>query len=644
MLVEGTLNPDNLSGTDSDDVIVGHEDNDTLFGLGGADIFNYYAGHSLSFGDYNGSVHVDDINEFNGDGDDVDDGGTGNDTFHVTADYLAYTPRAPFEFDGPMGYSLTAGSDGAALFTRYQAYTRFVGLGIEDGSYTSTVTLKSIENFSFVNTHDPAPAVPSNTVYTTDETVIVGDLSSTGMTGQLTFDLGSGNDTLYGDLFGDVTKNSIIAWGGSGNDNLNGGLGNDTLYGQEGADGLSGGGGTNTLVGGPGDDSYGSDNPADTLIEQPNEGYDTLATRANYAVLPANFEKLFFYGEGDFIGIANTTGSYIEGGRGSDYLIGRDGNDILYGMGGAANALQGGKGDDIYVIESKNDSPIEFVNEGHDTVLTTLTSYTLRANFEDLSYSGHSAFTGTGNDLANSIQGNDGDDHLIGLGGNDTLAGLSGKNVLEGGTGDDLYLVTSATDKVVELANAGHDTVQTTLSSFTLSANVEDLTIQNGGGSFTGNDLANVIKVLGAASTVYGGGGDDTLIGGAGNDSLVGGSGNDRLIGGLGGNELTGGTGADHFVFKTALDGSDLIHDFSRAEGDKIDVSQLLNSLGPIGADPFSNGVLTFQPIAAFGSTGVPATRVMLDIDGSAGPAAPTQLIVALGGTSVIDHNDFIIV
>jgi hypothetical protein len=33
----------------------------------------------------------------------------------------------------------------------------------------------------------------------------------------------------------------------------------------------------------------------------------------------------------------------------------------------------------------------------------------------------------------------------------------------------------------------------------------------------------------------------------------------------------------------------------------------------------------------------------MLDIDGSAGPAAPTQLIVALGGTSVIDHNDFII-
>jgi Ca2+-binding RTX toxin-like protein len=137
--------------------------------------------------------------------------------------------------------------------------------------------------------------------------------------------------------------------------------------------------------------------------------------------------------------------------------------------------------------------------------------------------------------------------------------------------------------------------------------------------------------------------GDDTLIGSTGNDVLSGGTGNDTLIGGLGGDELAGGSGADHFVFTTANDGADLIHDFSRAEGDKIDVSQLMSSLGAVGADPFGNGVLTFQPIAAFGSTGAPATRVLLDIDGSAGPASSTTLFIALGGTAVVDHNDFII-
>jgi Ca2+-binding RTX toxin-like protein len=622
MLVEGTDGPDNLNGTDSDDVIVGKKGDDTLFGFGGADVFTFHSGHLVS----------------DGDGTDIDDGGTGNDTFQVTADYLEFFHGLNSDTN-PVAYSLQAGSAGAAVFTLSQDTEIFTTEPPSSSTDRSTVTLKSIENFSFVGTHDPAPASGWPVYYTTADELTVGDLSSTGLTGQLTFDLGSGDDILDAH----AAKNVIVASGGTGDDHLTGGSGNDTLNGQDGADVLNGNGGTNTLVGGAGDDTYYSNNAADTLTEQPNEGYDTLVTTRTYVALGANFEKLQYTGTADFIGIASTTGSYVVGGPGADYLIGRDGNDMLYGMGGAANALQGGKGDDIYIIESSGDSPLEFANEGHDTVLTTLTNYTLRANFEDLRYSGHSAFTGTGNELDNSIQGNTGNDHLFGLAGNDTLAGGGGVNILEGGTGDDLYIVSNATDTIVELAGAGHDTEQTALNSLTLAANVEDLNIMNGGGTFNGNDLANVITVLGAASAINGGGGDDTLIGGVGNDRLVGGSGNDTLIGGRGGNELTGGIGADHFVFKTAQDGADLIHDFSRAEGDKIDVSQLLSSLGPIGADPFTNGVLTFQPIAAFGSGGVPATRVMLDIDGSAGPAAPTQLIVALGGTSVIDHNDFII-
>ena len=58
------------------------------------------------------------------------------------------------------------------------------------------------------------------------------------------------------------------------------------------------------------------------------------------------------------------------------------------------------------------DTLVEFANEGHDTVLTTLTHFTLLSNFEDLKYSGTADFTGTGNGGANLIQGGDGSDHL----------------------------------------------------------------------------------------------------------------------------------------------------------------------------------------------------------------------------------------
>ncbi|MCC6718144.1 MAG: hypothetical protein IT555_09675 [Acetobacteraceae bacterium] len=61
------------------------------------------------------------------------------------------------------------------------------------------------------------------------------------------------------------------------------------------------------------------------------------------------------------------------------------------------------------------------------------------------------------------------------------------------------------------------------------------------------------------------------LNGGAGSDILVGGAGNDVLIGGAGDDLMTSGGGADHFLFAQG-DGrqSDVIRDFSAAEGDRI--------------------------------------------------------------------------
>ena len=84
-------------------------------------------------------------------------------------------------------------------------------------------------------------------------------------------------------------------------------------------------------------------------------------------------------------------------------------------------------------------------------------------------------------------------------------------------------------------------------------------------------------SVLGEAGDdrLSGSGGNDTLLGGAGYDALMGGDGADRLAGGSEGDVLIGGAGADAFVFASVSDGNDRIQDFTRAQGDRIDLSAI---------------------------------------------------------------------
>jgi Ca2+-binding RTX toxin-like protein len=95
-------------------------------------------------------------------------------------------------------------------------------------------------------------------------------------------------------------------------------------------------------------------------------------------------------------------------------------------------------------------------------------------------------------------------------------------------------------------------------------------------------DVNNVVdKIVGtkASQTLKGAGGADEIDGGAGNDKLYGYAGKDKLIGGAGKDTLTGGTDADLFVFKNVSESKganvDTILDFSRAQRDKIDLSQI---------------------------------------------------------------------
>ena len=126
--------------------------------------------------------------------------------------------------------------------------------------------------------------------------------------------------------------------------------------------------------------------------------------------------------------------------------------------------------------------------------------------------------------------GGSGNDTLIGNDVANTLDGGAGADHLSGGLGDDTYVVDNVGDVVSESANAGIDTVQSSLA-FGLGANVENL-ILTGAAAVNGfgNSLDNVITGNDAVNWLYGYDGADTLDGGAGADKMFGGTGNDTYI------------------------------------------------------------------------------------------------------------------
>ena len=97
--------------------------------------------------------------------------------------------------------------------------------------------------------------------------------------------------------------------------------------------------------------------------------------------------------------------------------------------------------------------------------------------------------TGTGS--ADVLVGRPGSNAVSGGAGNDVLDGVSGVT-MAGGTGNDLYIVESATDIVTEGASAGTDTAVSYVS-YTLGANVENLVLRGTAVSGTGNALNNTI-------------------------------------------------------------------------------------------------------------------------------------------------------
>ena len=406
------------------------------------------------------------------------------------------------------------------------------------------------------------------------------------------------NWSLQLEVQGDAEYNS----GTSGRDELYGSIGEDILYGRGGDDLLVGNAGDDRLLGGLGNDSL----------------------------------------------LGGSDDDKLDGSAGNDYLDGGSGQDFM----------TGGPGHDTYVVDSLGDVALEVISGGaggKDLIMTSI-SLTAPDNIESLQAKGAESINLTGNDLDNILLGNAADNDISGGAGRDTLFGEEGDDdldggdgvdVMAGGLGDDTYYVSSRADRVVEQVGQGTDHVIAG-SSYTLSSNVENLTL-TGSGNFTagGNSLDNHLTGNSGNNLLAGGLGADTLEGGMGDDiyvlsdsmdtiidtggedtirsnlditlisdienaDLVGiadttvigngldnklfGNMADNILDGAGGVDiLTGGQGADTFVISNNGDGiaADTITDFNSGE------DLIVVDLASFGIDPEALGLLSSGLVSA---------------------------------------------
>ncbi|PPJ47872.1 hypothetical protein C0075_20375 [Rhizobium sp. KAs_5_22] len=309
---------------------------------------------------------------------------------------------------------------------------------------------------------------------------------------------------------GNTLANIIL--GNDGNNTLDGG--NDNVI-----DILVGGSGNDTyILGSHNDDVYESAANPDPFSTA-GGGIDTIVSTISRSLAAyAEVENLKLLGSGNI----NGTGNYL-----ANIITGTAGNNVLDGgvedspQGAKIDTLVGGAGNDTYVLGSGFDKVID--TAGIDTITSeisrNLASY---PTIENLTLLGQANLSGTGNALVNTITGNTGNNVLDG--GIDTVV-----DTLIGGAGNDIYILGSGVDKIVD--TSGSDTITSTISRSLVSyASIENLTLLGSANiNATGNALNNVLTGNSGMNTLNGGAGNDIYMLGSGADNVVDSAGTDMI-------------------------------------------------------------------------------------------------------------------
>lgn len=522
----------NGTGNALDNMLIGNAAANSLVGGGGVDVLDGGAGNDTLDG---------------GSGADMMTGGAGNDTYIVDnpGDAIAETStlateidtvRSSLSFDlSQAGHeqleNLTLTGSGNITGTGNAKANTIIG---NDGRNTLTggggadILQGGKENDQyFVN------LIKTGTLATLEDTVI--ENLNEGFDG-ITLMNAVALDTATTLTLGANIESLDAAFTGTTKLNLTGNALDNVLAGNSAANILNGLAGADNMFGYGGNDTYIVDNTGDQVTEfDAADGTDLV--EVNIATAGLTYTLTEFV---ENARLTNTLAFNLIGNALDNVLTGNAAANVLDG-GTGADTLVGGAGNDTYVVDNVGDVVTETstVATEIDTVRADI-DYTLGTNVENLTLV--NGTNGTGNSLANFIEGTGWANHLSGLGGADTLKGYegddwlqggegndildggTGADLMEGGTGNDSYIVDDAGDSVTETSALATE-IDTVFSSvdYTLGANVENLTLTAGVGNLAGagNALANVITGNATGNELEGGGGADTLIGGLGDDAYI---------------------------------------------------------------------------------------------------------------------------
>ncbi|HAV4464771.1 putative Ig domain-containing protein [Acinetobacter baumannii] len=528
---------DNISGGTGKNIIFGDSGNDNIYNYGEGSLFGGDGDDRLSGGDRS-----------------YLDGGNGYDIYNISEDSNVHGNYKITDADGLGLISLNSSvlwaylSNNSGSMSRTLLQANYdINSGIlnftKDGqNYFSIIGLYNKSDFEKIGNLDIY--IPGVRYYN----MITGEFSfETSATNTKLKDLINGTYTQYNytdsnDSISDLIHSSNIS-GYYNNHYIYAKDGNDTIEIMEVTSTVYGGNGNDSITlksgdayGGEGNDAiainngiaYG-ENGDDLIIIQAGDAYGgdgndsiTILTDASYGgdgndVLMGSGQ--FYGGKGDDTLIANNDSAYMNGGEGADIL-------------------QGGSGNDTYIVDELDILQLENETGGYDTIV-----YQYDVGNIDLANSQFEAIELFG--FSDSyLLGNTANNSLIGNSGNNYLDGRTGSDYMAGGAGDDYYVVdvtdTIITDEdgntriidgdqVAEDFDAGTDTIELwqdarfigqdengnpvlTNNYRLLEDNIENLVLKGSAKTAFGNGLDNIITSNAQDNYIDGLGGDDTYI------------------------------------------------------------------------------------------------------------------------------------
>lgn len=623
-------------GTAGNDFIGGTPDADRLRGLAGNDNLVALAGNDFLDG---------------GAGNDILQPGSGNDTFFFQRNWGRDTiSKAHVAIAGAMTLQFQDALN-AASFTAARVGADFV--------LTQKGTTNQIVFAEFFTDARLSVTLPGKTWKATD----FGALTPLKKTGTATADTLGGSfaiDTLNGlggnDIINARAGNDVVR-GGEGNDRVTSDEGNDSLFGENGNDELHGGEGNDRCEGGAGNDILSGTFGTDLLWG--GTGNDTIGGGENGDVIAGNDGD-------DVLGGGSRNGSQpfdnLPGGGATAvkvdaFFAGIISYDPGSGLPGTTAAWGAGYGDKRGQL-----GVFHFEQPGTSSV--------------SLAGANAAAVVDVGRIVMNEDPGGNNDGrafiHNLEGGGIDVTKPIFTPNapflnfqvVIDIDVAGVPARVTFAATPYVQAgtnANPGPGYVDDIDTDYYLRFSPQTVTLANGAVvKVWPNDFALgnngeapfgvLVQLLTPPNKVLVDDGPDSIDGGNGNDTIWGGTGNDTVVGGAGTDLLSGQAGADLFVFRStaemgSLGAPDRILDFSKVQGDRIDVSF-------IDADPFIQpGNQAFQFVKDFTIAAGPGqvkltylhaqNRTLVDFDVNGDTIADAR--IELAGIHKLEATDFVL-